>query len=85
MQVEFFDGTVIDATSDDDAVERWRRIATWSDPTAETNPADWMLRVLMRARTIYGARLEGITPDSSSTDILEALADEECLYLRRKD
>lgn len=85
MQVEFFDGTVIDATSDEDALSRWRRIATWTDPTAETNPKDWMARVLMRARTIYRAELVGITPDSSDTEILDALADEGCLYLRRKD
>lgn len=85
VQVEFFDGTVIDATSDDDAIERWRRVAAWTDPTAETHALDWMARVLMRARTVYQAALTGITPSSTSTEILDALADENCLYLRRKD
>lgn len=84
-QVEFFDGTVIDATSDEDAIERWRRLAAWTDQTAETHPKDWMARILMRARTVYRANLSGITPDSTDTEILDALDDEGCLYLRRKD
>ena len=84
VQVEFFDGTTIDATSDADAVDRWRRLASWSDPTAETVPEDWMNRVLARARTFYGAELSGLTGASSASEILNAMADQECLFLRRK-
>lgn len=84
VQIEFLDGTTIDASSDDDAVERWRRLAAWVDPTAESNPLDWTERVLMRARTVYGAELPGITVLSTATELLEALDAESCLSLRRK-
>ena len=84
VQVEFLDGTVIDATSDEDAIDRWRRIAAWTDPTAETNPRDWMERILGRSREVYGAALTMITPDTPPGSILDALAAEGCLYVRRK-
>jgi hypothetical protein len=84
VQIEFLDGTIIDASDDQDALERWRRIAAWSDPTAETNPRDWMERVIARSRVFYVAHLSGVTPDSSATQILEALDAEKCLSLRRK-
>ena len=83
-QIEFFDGTVIDAADDDDAIARWRRVATWSDPTAQTDPSDWMARVLDRARVVYAAKLRDVSSDSSPTKILDALSDEGCLYLRRR-
>lgn len=83
-QVEFLDGSVIDATSDDDAIERWKRIASWTDETAISDPADWMERVLARARTFYQAGLIGITSESGSTVILDALNAEGCLIVRRK-
>lgn len=84
VQVEFFDGTTIDATSDEDALDRWRRLATWSDETAETHPVDWMNRVLSRARVFYMAPLPGLTGESPPGDVLDALAAGNCLYLRRK-
>jgi hypothetical protein len=84
VQVEFHDGTTIDAASDEDALERWRRIAAWSDPTAETDPTDWMTRILARSRVFYVTPLTGITPESTATEILEALANGNCLSLRRK-
>lgn len=84
VQIEFLDGTTIDATCDEDALERWRRVAAWSDPTVQTDPVDWMERVLARARTFYGASLTGITGRSTSTQILEAMSAENCLSLRRK-
>lgn len=84
VQVEFLDGTVIDAASDDDAIERWRRIASWSDESALTDPVDWMDRVLARARVFYNAELLGITGHAPSSVILNALSDEKCIELRRK-
>jgi hypothetical protein len=84
VQVEFFDGTVIDATSDEDALERWRRIAAWSDPTAEVDPTDWQERILHRARVFHQANLEGLTGTTKPTELLDALAEADCLYLRRK-
>jgi hypothetical protein len=65
-------------------MERWRRIAAWIDPTAESNPLDWTERILMRARTVYGASLPGITNLSTATELLEALDSEDVLSLRRK-
>jgi hypothetical protein len=84
VQIEFFDGTVIDAASDDDAMDRWRRVAAWTDPTAETSPQDWQERVIHRARVFHGAKLEGLTGESKPADVLNALFEEDCLYLRRK-
>lgn len=84
VQIEFLDGTVIDASSDEDAMERWRRLATWTDPTAETDPRGWQQRILERARTVYGATLPLITDLSGPTELLEALDKESCLSLRRK-
>lgn len=84
VQIEFFDGTTIDATGDKDALERWRRLATWSDPTADTHPVAWMGRVLDRARVFYGAKLTNIRPDDNATIILDALYAEGALILRRK-
>jgi len=84
VQIEFFDGTVIDAASDEDALVRWRRLASWSDPTAENMPEDWQERILARARTFYQAALEGLNGRSDPTEVLDALADQNCLYLRRK-
>lgn len=84
VQVEFLDGTIIDASSDEDAMDRWRRLATWTDPTAETNQTGWQQRILERARSVYGASLPQITNLSSPTELLEALDKENCLSLRRK-
>lgn len=84
VQVEFFDGTVIDAASDEDALERWRRVAAWTDPTAEVDPIDWQERVIHRARVFHRARLDGITGKTPPAELLDALAEEDCLYLRRK-
>lgn len=84
VQIEFLDGTVIDASSDDDAMDRWRRLASWTDPTAESDPVDWTERVLMRAKTVYGANLPDITSTSTPTVILDALSDQGVLSLRRK-
>jgi hypothetical protein len=84
VQVEFLDGTILDGMDDDEIMERWRRVASWSDPTAETDPTDWMGRILARARTFYVAHLYGINERSSSTEILEAMDAEKCLSLRRK-
>lgn len=84
VQIEFFDGTVIDAASDADAVERWRRVAAWTDPTAETNPTDWQERVIHRARVFHQAKLKGLSGTSTPTALLDALSDEDCLYLRRR-
>lgn len=83
-QVEFLDGHTIDAVSDEDAIERWRRMAAWSDPVATSNPTEWMQRVLTRAREFYQADLRDIDAASSATDILDALSRERCLDLRRK-
>lgn len=83
-QIEFLDGTTIDATSDEDAVDRWRRMAAWTDESAITNPADWMERVLARARSFYQAGLIGLDGQSEATDILDALHAEQCLIIRRK-
>lgn len=84
VQVEFLDGTTIDAASDEDAVERWRRIAEWSDPTVGSDPIGWMDRVLDRARTFYRAGLENVRGGSTCTEILDALDDADCIVLRRK-
>jgi hypothetical protein len=84
VQIEFLDGTTIDASSDEDALDRWRRLAGWTDPTVDTHPIDWMDRVLARARSFYGAHLNGITGESEATVILDALDAEQCLSLRRK-
>lgn len=84
VQVEFLDGTVIDAMSDEDALERWRRIAAWTDPTSESDPVGWMNRVLDRARVFYQVPLVGITGHAPAAVILDALADGNCLELRRK-
>ena len=84
VQVEFLDGTTIDASSDADAMDRWRRLAAWSDETAVTDPDDWMERVLARARVFYNAGLIGITPKMDPKVILDALDAEGCLIVRRK-
>lgn len=84
VQIEFLDGTIIDASSDEDAMDRWRRLASWTDPTAESDPVDWTDRILMRARTVYGANLLDITSASTPTEILDALSDQGVLSLRRK-
>lgn len=84
VQVEFLDGTTIDASDDTDALDRWRRVAAWSDPSAESDPVDWMNRILARARVFYVAHLFGVTGESTPTQILEALDAEKCLSLRRK-
>lgn len=84
VQIEFLDGTIIDAQDDDEALERWRRIAAWTDDGAESDPRGWMDRVLARARTFYVAHLDSVTGQSSATQILEALDAEKCLSLRRK-
>jgi hypothetical protein len=82
-QIEFLDGTVIDAMSDGDAVDRWARLAGWSDPKALDDRAAWMESILTRARVFYGARLIGINAYTPTTLILDALAAEQCLLLRR--
>lgn len=84
VQVEFLDGTTIDAMSDQDVIERWARVAAWSDPTAETDTAAWLDRVLERARVFYEAKLVGISGTAPPAVILDALAEENCLTLRRK-
>jgi hypothetical protein len=84
VQVEFLDGLIIDAASDDDVVARWRNFPSWSDESAMTDPVDWMNRVLDRARTFYHAGLIGINGNSTPTEILDALSAEECIILRRK-
>lgn len=84
VQIEFLDGTIIDAQDDEDALDRWRRVAAWTDDTAEVNPREWMDKILARARTFYVAQLSGVTGQSSATQILEALDAEKCLSLRRK-
>lgn len=83
-QIEFLDGTVVDAADDEDAIARWRRLASWTDPTAEANPVDWMGRVLDRARVVYGCGLVGIQPNMPASRILDALAEEGVILLRRK-
>lgn len=85
VQVEFLDGTIIDAISDEDAVERWRRLAAWTDTTVETDPEAWMDRVLARARVVYGAQFpSGLNGSAPAPMILNALDDAECLIVRRK-
>lgn len=84
VQIEFLDGVVIDAVSDDDALDRWRRVASWTDPTAEADPNDWLERVLARVRVVYRAPLEGVSSRSTPTEILDAIASTECLIVRRK-
>lgn len=84
VQVEFFDGITIDAMSDDDALERWRRVSAWTDETALDPNSDWLDRVLNRARSYWNVELEGLNARSSATEILDALYDAECLILRRK-
>ena len=82
--VEFHDGTLIYAVDDEDAFMRWRRLAAWTDPTAEHHPADWLQRVLERAQVHYQASLSGITPKTPPGEILDALDAEKCLFLRRR-
>lgn len=84
VQIEFLDGTTIDASDDVDALDRWRRIAAWSDPTAESNPEEWMEKILARSRIFYSAALFEVTGRSPASQILEALDAEKCLSLRRK-
>jgi len=82
-QVEFLDGTIIDGMSDTDCVERWRRVASWTDTSAEQDPAAWQELMLNRARAVYGAELADLDGLSAPESVLEALADAGCLMLRR--
>lgn len=84
VQVEFMDGTVIDAASDADAMERWQRIASWWDETALTNKERWLKRVLDHARSHYAVSLPGIDEKSESVAIFDAMNNEGCLIVRRK-
>ena len=82
-QIEFLDGTVISGTDDEDAIERWRRLAAWTDFGAEDRDR-WMNLVLDRARVFYGAGLIGISAASSPGQILDSLAAERCILVRRR-
>lgn len=84
VQIEFLDGTTIDATSDADAIERWMRLSAWLDPTVWADPEGWLDRALDRARVLYGARLIGITGRTDPRLVLDALAAERVLILRRR-
>ena len=84
VQIEFLDGTTIDGMSDDDVLDRWRRLASWSDPLIAKNRDDWLWRVLDRARRDYGAALIGLHPRSDPRLLLDGLAAERCLTLRRR-
>lgn len=84
VQAEFLDGTIIEGMSDEDVIVRWRRLAGWADPTAQSDPEQWLQRVLDRARVFYGAVLIGINEHSAPEHILNALAAEQCLILRRR-
>ena len=83
-QIEFWDGNIIYGVDDEDALTRWRRLASWTDPTAIDDPADWQSRVIDRARVAYGATLNGVTPDTAPTPFLDALADGGAIMLRRR-
>lgn len=83
-QVEFLDGTVIDGMSDVDCVERWRRLAAWSDVEAEI-PVRWQNKMLHRARAVYGLDLAELDGLSTPEALLNALGDAGCLILRRND
>ena len=84
VQVEFLDGTIIDGASDFDVIDRWRRLASWTDPNATEFPEQWLNRVFDRARQFYGAALIGIGAKSEPEHILDALAAEDCVILRRR-
>jgi hypothetical protein len=83
VQVEFLDGTQINGMSDEDVVSRWRRMAAWFDEGAEKHPARWQQRVVAHARAVYGAELPLIGPSTPAEALLDALAAERCLMLRR--
>jgi len=84
VQVEFLDGTEISGMSDADVVERWRRVAAWTDPTALDDPAGWVVKVLDRARVFYGADLDGLGGLTPPATLLDRLAASGVLILRRR-
>lgn len=84
VQIEFMDGTTIDATSDEDAIDRWQRLAAWWDESALDDKSAWMEKVLMRARTAYQVVLPGVTASTPPRQYLDALSAEGCLIVRRK-
>lgn len=83
VQVEFLDGTIIEGVDDDDVVGRWRRLALWAGDDGLTD-AEWLDRVLDRARVFYGAGLIGVSGSSTPRQIVDALAAEQCLMVRRR-
>jgi hypothetical protein len=79
VSVEFLDGTLIQGVTDQDVLDRWRRLAAFTDATAEEDPDAWLVKILDRCRVFYGAALIGIDATTPPAAILDALWAEACL------
>lgn len=79
VAIEMLDGTRIEGVDDTDVLDRWRRLASWTDPDAEALPAEWLQKILDRCRVFYGAGLIGITVTTDPALILDALFAEGCI------
>jgi len=79
VAIEMLDGTRITGIDDVDVFDRWRRVASWSDPEAERKPVQWLQKILDRCRVFYGAGLIGITVETDPALILDALFAEGCI------
>lgn len=87
VAIEFADGNRVVGVDDQDVLDRWRALAAWWDPSAATDPDDWMRRILGRAGALATshAPLLGVTERSPSSVILDALFDAGVLIgLQRK-
>jgi len=83
-QIEFLDGSTVEGTDDADALDRWLRLAAWGDPAVIDDPSGWLDRVLARARAFYGATLSAVHSGTPPTELLDALAAERVVEVRRR-